>query len=179
MARVADFHRLLAPRLTVLVTTMDERGKTDVSTFDFVSPVSFDPPLIMLAVGPKKHSYWSITRVKEFVVNVPTEKILDKVWSAGGPFDPNESKIQKAGLKTEPSDKVRPPKLSECAASIECFVEDARKSGDHIMVIGRVVATHVNEEYLDAKGNLKVDVARPPLHVSENLFAFPYVTKSV
>lgn len=182
MITTADYHKLMSPKLTVLVTTVNEQGRPDVSPFSFVSPISFDPPILMISVGPGehgKHSYNNITRVKEFVVNIPTEALLEKLWITGGKYDPKQSKIDKAKLKTEPASKVRPPLLSECAASIECYEENSRKAGDHVMVLGKVVAVHANEEYIDKDGNLKVDLVRPPLHVSSNLFAFPYVTKSV
>ncbi|MCD6414612.1 MAG: flavin reductase family protein [Candidatus Diapherotrites archaeon] len=177
--KINDFFKLMSPKLTVLVTTIDEKGRPEVSTFSFVSPVSFEPPLLMISVGPNKHSYWNLTRVKEFVVNIPSEKMLEKVWEAGGKYDPGESKIEKFGFKTIPSDKVRPPRLADCPAQIECYEEFSKQAGDHIMLLGRVVAVHADDEFVDSKGNLKVDVVRPPLHVSDNLFAFPYVTKSV
>ncbi len=179
MMKIQDFHRLISPRVTALVTTVDEKGREDVSAFSWIMPVSFDPPLIALAIGPNKHSYWNITRINEFVVNIPTEKMLEKVWIAGSPWDPKVSKIEKAKLKTTPSEKVRPPRLTECPISIECIVENAKKAGDHVIVTGRVVHVHVKEDLLDERGNPKVDVIRPPLHVADNLFAFPYVTKSV
>jgi len=174
-----QFWKLMAPRLTVLVTTVDVNGKPDVAPFSFVAPVSFDPPLLMIAIGPNKHSYWNLTRKKEFVVNIPTEKMLDKLWIAGEKWDAEVSKIERAGLQTSKSEKVGPPHLPECVASLECYLEDAKKYGDHVIVIGRVVAVTVNEEYLDEDGRLKVDLVRPPLHVSDNVFAFPYVTKRV
>jgi len=179
MAKLASFYKLMAPRLTVLVTTMDEKGRADVATFSFVSPVSFEPPILAMSIGPNKHSYWNITRVKEFVVNIPTEKMLDKVWAAGGKWEADESKLEKLKLKTIPSEKVKPPTLAECAASIECYEEDSRKVGDHVLILGRVVALHHNAKYVDDEDRLKVDVVRPPLHVASNLFAFPYVTKMV
>lgn len=172
-----DFWKVMSPRLTVLVTTMDIRGRADVSPFSFVTPVSFDPPLLMLAVGMNKHSYKNIMAKKEFVVNIPTERLLDKVWTAGGEFNEEVSKIEKAGLETAPSSMVGPPRLTECVANIECYLEDAKKIGDHIMIVGKVIALHANEDYLDNEGRLKVDLVRPPLHVADNLFAFPYVTK--
>jgi flavin reductase (DIM6/NTAB) family NADH-FMN oxidoreductase RutF len=174
-----QFWKLMAPRLTVLVTTVDAKGKPDVAPFSFVSPISFNPPLLMIAVGMNKHSYWNIMRKKEFVVNVPTEKMLEKVWIAGEKWDAEISKIERAGLQTLKSEKVAPPRLSECVANLECLVEDAKKYGDHIIVVGKVVAIGINEDFLDNEGRLKVDLVRPPLHVSENLFAFPYVTKKV
>ncbi len=179
MIKLEDFHRLISPRPTVLVTTVDEKGREDVAAFSWVMPVSFDPPLVAIAIGPNKHSYWNITRINEFVVNIPTEKMLEKVWIAGGPWDPKQSKIEKAKLKTKPSELVRPPRLADCPVNIECMVENARKAGDHVIVIGKVVKIHVKEDAIDERGNLKVDVVRPPLHVADNLFAFPYVTKSV
>ena len=174
-----QFWKIMAPRLTVLVTTVDSKGKPDVAPFSFTAPVSFDPPLLMISVGMNKHSYWNIMQRKEFVVNIPTEKMLEKIWIAGEKWDAEASKIERAGLRTAKSEKVAPPRLTECAASLECYVEDARKCGDHVIVIGRVVAITVNEEFLDEEGRLKVDLVRPPLHVAENLFAFPYVTKKV
>ncbi|MEM0372781.1 MAG: flavin reductase family protein [archaeon] len=177
-AEPKTYYKLLSPRPTVLVTTMDLKGRADVSPFSFVSPVSFDPPLLMIAVGLNKHSYWNITQKKEFVVNIPTEKMLDKVWIAGEKWDQELSKIERAGLKTAKAEKVGPPLLAECVANFECYVEDAKKVGDHVIIIGRVVKIHVNPEFLDEEGRLRVDLVRPPLHVSENVFAFPYVTKN-
>jgi flavin reductase (DIM6/NTAB) family NADH-FMN oxidoreductase RutF len=179
MFDLKQFWKLMAPRLTVLITTVDSKGKPDVSPFSFVSPVSFDPPLLMVAIGVNKHSYWNLMRKKEFVVNIPTEKLLEKVWIAGEKWDPEVSKIERAGLQTTKSEKVGPPRLPECVAHIECYLEDAKKYGDHVIVIGKVVAVSVNEDYIDEEGRLKVDLVRPPLHVSENVFAFPYVTKKV
>ncbi len=174
-----DFFRLMSPKLTALVTTISEKGREDVATFSWITPVSFNPPMLAISIGPDKHSYWNITRVNEFIVNIPKEEQLNQIWQAGKKWDKEKSNIEKAGLKTRPADKVKPPLLPECAASLECMVETTKKAGDHVIVIGKVVKTHADEELLDDNGNLKVDVARPPLHVADNLFAFPYVTKSV
>jgi flavin reductase (DIM6/NTAB) family NADH-FMN oxidoreductase RutF len=178
-ADIRHFWKLMAPRLTVLVTTVDSKGRPDVAPISFVSPVSFDPPLLMISVGVNKHSYWNMIQKKEFVVNIPTEKLLDKIWIAGEKWDPEASKIERAGLKTDKSEKVGPPRLTECAANIECYMESANKCGDHVIIVGKVVAIRVKSEYIDDEGRLKVELARPPLHVSENIFAFPYVTKTV
>ncbi len=174
-----EFHKLLVPRPTALVTTISKRGRPDVAPFSFVAPISFDPPLLMLSVGPNKHSYWNITFKEEFVVNIPTEEMLDKVWVAGEPWDKEVSKIERASLETKKSDLVGPPLLSECPVNMECIVRDAKKVGDHILIVGEVRKIHVDEEKIDDEGNLKVDIVRPPLHLSGKKFAFPYVTKKI
>ncbi|MBI1973302.1 flavin reductase family protein [Candidatus Micrarchaeota archaeon] len=172
-----DFWKVLAPRLTVLVTTMDRQGRTDVSAFSFVSPISFDPPLIGIASGVKKHSYDNLLQKREFVVNLPTEKMIEKIAVAGQKWDPHVSKIERAGLKTKPAVHVGPPLLAECPVSAECYLEEAKKYGDHVLLIGKVIALHVRDELVDEKGRLKVALVRPALHVADNLFAFPYVSK--
>jgi flavin reductase (DIM6/NTAB) family NADH-FMN oxidoreductase RutF len=179
MGEVKEFWKVMSPRLTVLVTTMDRQGRADVAPFSFVSPISFDPPLLMVSIGTNKHSYWNIMQKKEFVVNIPTEKLLEKIWTAGEKWDPKVSKIERAGLKTEKSERVGPPRLSECVAHIECYVEDAKQHGDHVIVIGKVVALNFKEGVVDEKGRLRVAQARPPLHVGDKVFAFPYVTKEI
>jgi len=146
-----DFYKVMSPRLTVLVTTTDLNGKADGAPFSFVSPISFDPPLLMISIGINKHSYWNITQKKEFVINIPTKKILDKVWTAGGKWDPKMSKIERAGLKIEPAKKVGPPRLKDCVAHIECYLEDAKKVGDHVIVIGKVIEMNVDSKFSDKR----------------------------
>jgi len=172
-----DFHKLLVPRPVLLVTTTSKRGREDVSPFSFTGPISFEPPLLMLSVGTQKHSYWSIVQKEEFVANIPTEEMLEKIWIAGKDWDEEQSKIEKANLETEESELVGPPLLSECPVNIECIVKDAKKTGDHVQVIGEVKKIHVDEDKIDDEGNLEVDMVRPPLHISGDKFAFPYVTK--
>ncbi|MBI4214689.1 flavin reductase family protein [archaeon] len=172
-----EFAKVLAPRLTVLVTTMDKNGRMDVSAFSFVSPLSFDPPLIGISSGVKKHSYDDLLQKREFVVNLPTEKLVEKIVIAGQKWDSKVSKIERAGLKTRKAVHVGPPILSECPVSAECYLEDARKYGDHVLLIGRVIALHVRDDSIDEKGRLKAALVRPALHIADNLFAFPYVSR--
>ncbi len=174
-----DYHKFLSPRVTVLMTVKDKHGKVDVAPMSFVMPISFNPPLLAISIGTKKHSYEALMDKKEFVLNIPTEEILEKVWIAGGKHDPEISKIERAGLTIEPSEKVSPPRLKECPIAIECFLKDAKKYGDHVLVIGEVVGMRIRDEILDEEGFPRVDTYRNPLHIAENIFALPYLVKRV
>lgn len=175
-----NFYKLMSPKLTMLVTTMDRTGKVDVAPFSFVAPLSFDPPLIGISVGPNKHSYWSMIQKGEFVAHIPTEQLVEKIMLTGKKWNKDTTKLEVAGFKTIDADKVGPPIIKDCPVSFECYVEDTKKVGDHILIIGRVIAVHVQDnDNVDEDGRLKVDIVRPPLHVSENVFAFPYITKTI
>lgn len=52
---------------------------------------------------------------------------------------------------------VDAPILTDCPVSIECSVVDSTMPGTHELFIGKVEAIHVDEEYLDANGNILWD----------------------
>ena len=47
--------------------------------------------------------------------------------------------------------------MTDCPVSIECSVVESTQPGTHELFIGKVVAVHVDEEYLDDKGNILWD----------------------
>ena len=46
--------RLISPRLTVLVNTLDEKGELTSSPYSWVFPLSLNPPLIGVGIGSKQ-----------------------------------------------------------------------------------------------------------------------------
>lgn len=134
---------LLYPRLTVLITTCDREGRPDVAAFSFFTPVSFEPKYVAFAVAPQRHTFSNLREVGEFVVNVPTADMLSKVWLCGTVSGRDADKFKLAGLTPVPSAKVRPPRVKECPVQLECVVEWMGEFGDHYLVVGRVVAEHV------------------------------------
>ena len=43
--------KVVSPRLTVLLNTLDEKGELNSSPYSWVFPLSFNPPLIGVAIG--------------------------------------------------------------------------------------------------------------------------------
>jgi flavin reductase (DIM6/NTAB) family NADH-FMN oxidoreductase RutF len=61
--------KLVSPRLTVLVNTLDEKGGLNSSPYSWIYPLSFNPPLIGVGIGGKnKLSYVNAKKSGEFVV---------------------------------------------------------------------------------------------------------------
>ncbi len=135
--------QILHPRLTVLITTCDQSGKPDVATFSFFMPVSFEPKYVAFAVAPQRLTFANLQEVKEFVVNVPTAEMLSKVWVCGSVSGREADKFKLAGLTPLPSEKVKPPRIKECPVQLECVVKWMGEFGDHWLVVGKVVAEHV------------------------------------
>jgi flavin reductase (DIM6/NTAB) family NADH-FMN oxidoreductase RutF len=66
-------------------------------------------------------------------------------------------KLDVTGCKTEPATKIDSVILSDATANFECELETEIPIGDHILFVGKVVASHMNAEptkrlYTIAKG---------------------------
>jgi flavin reductase (DIM6/NTAB) family NADH-FMN oxidoreductase RutF len=157
-------YRILAPRPTIIVTTVNKGGEVNAAPFSFTMPVSMNPPLIAFASVTTHHTYKNIEETGEFVVNIPNEDILKELWITGEKFPQEVNEIEKAGLTQIASKKVLPPKIGECIASIECKVQWIKKAGDHDIIVGESVQVEVQENMLK-EGLLDVENAKPVLHL--------------
>ena len=57
---VESFYRVLAPRPTIIVTTVNKKGEVNAAPFSFTMPVSVNPPLIAVASVAKHHTYHNL-----------------------------------------------------------------------------------------------------------------------
>ena len=162
-----DFVRLLYPLRTYLVVsgTME---KPNVMTADWVCPLSFDPPMLGVAISKKRYSYKLIHELKEFVISVPLIDLLDDVWKAGTTSGRNVDKKQLLSLTFVNSRKVNVPSIKECVANLECKLVKEVETGDHVWFIGEIVnAEYDDEVFRDFIPNPEKKFI---LHVARNKF---------
>jgi len=76
-------YRLLHPRHTVLVTCVNKAGKANIITLAWSMPTSINPPMVVISIAPKRRSHRMIEKTGEFVVNVPTMKIVRQTLFCG------------------------------------------------------------------------------------------------
>jgi len=169
-----NFYRFLAPRTTVIITSVGRDKNVNASTVSFVMPVSIDPPLLAISLS-RKVDMDTLKRTREFVVNIPTEEVLAKVWSISKTksSSPEINELDKAGFAMMASEKVLAPSISDCIAWFECLAEFSKEMGDHILVVGSVVHVTVRDEYISAEGNLNLEKAKVIMHIGGAKFAFP------
>ena len=159
-----NFYRVLAPRPTILVTTISPEGKVNAAPFSFTMPVSMKPPLLALASVPSHHTFQNLKDTKEMVVNIPSAPLLQKLWVTGEKFPQGVNELEKAGLTQITSIKVSPPRIKDCIAHMECEVIWNRECGDHYLVVGEVVEVSVRDDAIK-NGLLDVELMKPILHL--------------
>ena len=143
--------KLISPRLTVLVNTIDEKGELNSSPYSWIFPLSFDPPLIGVGIGSKhKLSYVNSRKTGEFVVCVVSEDFGQKAVSCERSHKPGDKLWEKHGLHAQKSQKVEVPRIRESKAVLECKVTRFLEyDGDHLVLVGKVVHAEAEEGELD------------------------------
>jgi flavin reductase (DIM6/NTAB) family NADH-FMN oxidoreductase RutF len=156
--------RLISPRLTVLVNTLDEKGELNSSPHSWIFPLSFNPPLIGVGIGGKhKHTYMNAKRVGEFVVCVVSEEFGQQAVNCEEPHEPGDRPWARHGLHAARSAKVAVPRIAESKAVLECRVDGfLQPRGDHVILVGEVLHAEAVEGGLEA--------VRPLLHDSGEKF---------
>lgn len=156
--------RIFEPNTTfypVAVALITSGGDTpNVMTANRLVSASAEPPRLGLSVRPARYSHWLIKQTGEFVVNLPTPALATLVDYAGVVTGRKENKIDIAGLRLTPAQKVKSPLLADCPVNIECIVEQEIEMDSHTMFIGRVEVIHVEEELLDAQGEIDLSLAQ-------------------
>jgi len=117
---------LVAPRPIALITSMDEDGQLNAAPFSAYNYLCTDPPIIGVGVTNRpghpfvpKDTARNIRRTGEFVVNVVTEDIAEKMNICATDFPPEMSEVDLAGFTTAPSQVVKPPRWAGRAARNE------------------------------------------------------------
>ncbi len=164
-----DAHRILAPRPTVIITTVNKQGQVNAAPFSFIMPVSMNPPLLAFASAPSHHTNKNIEETREFVVNLTPEDILQKMWITGDKIPYGENELEKAGLNGLPSKVVSPPIIQESRANLECKVLQINALGDHNLIIGEVVHASIQPNCIK-DGLLDVEKVKPILHLGGTEF---------
>ncbi|MEJ2280387.1 MAG: flavin reductase family protein [Candidatus Bathyarchaeota archaeon] len=151
----------LFPCPVVLVTCLDNEGNPNIITLAWVGTVCSEPPIIAMGIRPTRYSYGLIKSNKEFVVNIPTTKILRESDYCGVSSGKNVEKFSETKLTKQKAENVKSPLIKECPVNIECKLKEVIPLGAHDLFLGEIVQVHVDNEILDEKGNIDFKKADP------------------
>jgi flavin reductase (DIM6/NTAB) family NADH-FMN oxidoreductase RutF len=166
------FWRVLAPRPVSLVTCTDKEGKPNIITLAWTSPLSIRPPLVAIVIGKGRYSHKLLEETGEFVVNIPSEDLIDQTHFCGTTSGRRVDKFKETGLTALPAKKVGVPIIKECIAHLECRITERIPAGDHTIFIGEVLAAYADEEFFDVRWDL-TKPKRPILHIGNKAYAKP------
>jgi len=130
------------PERISLVIGADEAGKPNLMPATWFMRTSGNPPLLAVSLRKERYTYGLIVARKEFVLALPGPGMEKLVSFAGKHSGRKEDKYEALGLVSIPATRISVPLLDGAAANFECKVVSFHESGDHVIVVGEVVAAH-------------------------------------
>jgi flavin reductase (DIM6/NTAB) family NADH-FMN oxidoreductase RutF len=143
---------VVVPRPIAFVSTISPEGVLNLAPFSFFTVASANPPVLCFTASyrePRKDTLVNVRATNEFVVNIVSEEFAAKMNATSGeyPYDVDEFAV--SGLTPVPSDLVRPPRVKESHASMECrllqTVEVSNQRFGGTLILGEVVRFHIDD----------------------------------
>jgi flavin reductase (DIM6/NTAB) family NADH-FMN oxidoreductase RutF len=151
---------LVAPRPIAWVTSMDTDGNLNAAPFSAYNYLCTDPPIVGMGVTNRpgrdalpKDTARNIRSTGEFVINVVTEDLLEKMNICATDFPAGVNELEMAGLTTAPSSVVKVPRIAEAHAALECREFTSMEIGRSRIILGRVVAMYVEDQFVVPEQN--------------------------
>lgn len=94
-------------------------------------------------------------------MNIPSRDLLDATVFCGTHSGREHNKFEECGLTPVNATKVSAPMIEECPLNIEAEVKKIISVGVHDLFIAEVVAVHMDQEAIDSKERLDLNIAAP------------------
>lgn len=168
-----DIYKLMigaiVPRPIAFVSSQDEHGVHNLAPFSYFTACSTNPPVVCFCAAvrtgprPQKDTLENIRATGEFVVNIVTEEIAERMNATSAEVGPEVDEFELSGLTALASELVRPPRVAESPIQMECrlrqVIEVSPLPGGGNLVLGEVVLFHIREDLLE-DGKINPDKLR-------------------
>ncbi len=149
------FKAIVAPRPIGWISTVDAEGRVNLAPYSFYNAFSEAPPIVGFSSGGRKDSQRNIEATGEFVANLVTRKQAEAMNLTSAPFPHGVNEMERAGLAAAPCRLVRPPRVAEAPAALECKLLQVVPLRDldgkltaNTLLLGQVVGVHIDKAYL-------------------------------
>lgn len=149
------FKALIAPRPVGWISSRDREGRINLAPYSFFNAFSGAPPLVGFCSEGEKDSMTFARDSGEFVWNMATYDLREKMNMTSAPLARGDSEFIHAGLETAPCVLVKAPRVAASPCALECKVtqvvrlKDATGADtDRTLVLGQAIGLHVDERFL-------------------------------
>ena len=154
----------VAPRPIAFASTVDEEGRPNLAPYSFFNCFSSNRPILVFSSNRRvsnnttKDTLHNVEKTGEVVINAVNFSIVRQMAVASMDYPQGVSEFEKAGLTPIPSDLVRPFRVKESPAQMECRVREILPMGEgggagHLIVC-ELLRLHISEEALDEDGRI-------------------------
>lgn len=114
------FKAIVAPRPIGWISTLDADGRPNLAPYSFFNAVCDAPPMVMFSSSAPKDTQANVETTREFVVNLATRALAEAMNTSSAAVPHGIDEFTLAGLDTLPSAVVRPRRVAQSPAALEC-----------------------------------------------------------
>jgi flavin reductase (DIM6/NTAB) family NADH-FMN oxidoreductase RutF len=153
------FKAIVAPRPIGWISTIDAEGRPNLAPYSYFNAVGENPAVVMFSSAGMKHSLANVLATGEFVCNLATWTLREEVNITSSPAAAGVNEFELAGLTMAPCVAVKPPRVAESPAALECVLLKTVQLDERVIVDGRVDPAKL--ETITRLGGFNYSVARP------------------
>jgi flavin reductase (DIM6/NTAB) family NADH-FMN oxidoreductase RutF len=149
------FKAIVAPRPIGWISSLSPQGGVNLAPYSYFNAFGDMPPIVGFSSGGKKDSQSNIEISGEFVVNLVTRRHADQMNMTSLSVPPDVDEMALAGLKEAPCRIVKPPRVADAPAALECKVTQIIEVKDlqgkptpNTLILGQVVGVHIDPAYV-------------------------------
>jgi flavin reductase (DIM6/NTAB) family NADH-FMN oxidoreductase RutF len=135
---------LVIPRPIGWISTVSANGVRNLAPYSHFNLMGSNPFYIAFASTGVKDSVTNLRDVPQFVANIVSMGLLEKMNFTACDFPREEEEFGWAGLTPVPAATVRPYRVGEAKAHLECEVAQIVTDGNTNIVLGRILHAHVD-----------------------------------
>ncbi|GAA1700825.1 flavin reductase family protein [Fodinicola feengrottensis] len=140
------------PRPIAWVSSLSADGVENLAPHSFFTVASAEPPVVSFTSVGEKDTIRNVRATGEFVVNFASRSLAEKINLTSTNFPPEHSEAAVAELALTDSTAVRPRRVAESPAALECRFVGEKSFGDSTVVFGQVLHLSVATASLLADG---------------------------
>jgi flavin reductase (DIM6/NTAB) family NADH-FMN oxidoreductase RutF len=157
MAPIDRYELLLGtivPRPIALITSLGPNGAVNAAPYSLFNVMGHDPAVAMVSVlahpeARLKDTATNVLTTNEFVINLVSESVAEAMNITCIDAPPGINELELANLKTTPSVKVKPPRVTTSPVAFECrFLTSISFGPNQVIVAGQIVHAYVEDRFV-------------------------------
>ncbi len=146
------FKAIVAPRPIGWVSTLSPAGQINLAPYSYFNAFSQAPHYVAFGSGPRKDSMTNIEATGEFTFSLATYDLREKMNASSAHVTSDEFEL--AGLTKADSHIVRPPRVAESPAALECCLHrivplpDDDGNAHNFLIVGRVLGIYIDDRFI-------------------------------
>jgi flavin reductase (DIM6/NTAB) family NADH-FMN oxidoreductase RutF len=123
----------------IALVTVKSGDKVNVMTAGWTSPVSSNPPILMVSIAPQRFTHDLVLESREFGLSILADDQKNLSELAGTLSGKKVDKMLRPEFEFVEAEKIGAPLVAGARAWFECSLDSHQTVGDHTVFYGRVL----------------------------------------